>query len=121
MKDIFGATISGLCIVHCMLTPVLLVMGISIAGLSFLESEWIHQLLAVPMVLLLVWSISQGWSIHRQRQPVIFGLTGLLLLAASLTTTDTLETCLAVSAGIILILAHLLNRKLIRNGAMQCA
>ncbi|MCH9697300.1 MAG: MerC domain-containing protein [Gammaproteobacteria bacterium] len=121
MKDILGATISGLCIIHCMLTPVLLIMGISMAGLSFLESEWVHQLLAVPMVLLLVWSISHGWRIHRQRQPVLFGLAGLLLLIASLSTTDVLETCLAVSAGLILILAHLLNRKLIRNGAMQCA
>lgn len=121
MKDILGAAVSGLCIVHCIITPVLLIMGISMAGLSFLESEWIHQLLAVPMVLLLVWSISLGWRIHRQRQPVIFGFTGLLLLAASLSTTDVLETCLAVSAGLILIIAHLLNRKLIKHGAMQCA
>ena len=119
MKDVWGVICSGLCIVHCLFIPVLLVFGITSASVALFESEWVHLILAVPMIVLAVWSIFQGWRAHQKSKPVILAASGLVFLLGSLTAAEHYEVYLAVAAGLLLIFAHLFNLKLMKQYALQ--
>ena len=113
MKDFFGAVCSVLCILHCLITPVFMLVGISSVGIHLVESEWIHWLLVIPIILLALWSFPNGWKTHGDYKPLIFGTAGVILMVMSLFVEHSYETYLAISAGLLLISAHLLNRKLV--------
>ncbi len=120
MKDLLGSFCSGICIVHCLLVPLLVVFGISIAGVSLLESERIHIALTLPIIVFSLWSLPQGWKTYQQWPPIIFGSITVLLILISLFAEEALVPYLAVTAGLLLIAAHLLNRNLTRYKGPQC-
>lgn len=113
MKDIIAAVLSGLCIVHCLATPLLLVLGSSGVVLAPFDSDWFHYLMLLPICMLLLWSLPGGWCVHRQKAPFALGLSGFLLLLVSLIAPHNTEAVLSVCGGILLISAHLHNRKLL--------
>jgi len=121
MKDVWGIICSGLCIVHCLFIPVLFVLGVSSASIAYLESEWVHLVLAVPMITLAVWSVFLGWRAHRQVKPIVFASSGLILLFSSLIAAEQYEVYLATTAGLLLISAHLSNLKLVKQTTAQWA
>lgn len=113
MKDLLGVCLSGLCILHCLFTPVLLALGgVGMIG-SWLGSEWVHYLLLAPISLMLVWSLPLSWIKHRNTKPLLIGGCGFSLLLMSLFVPESAEPIVAVLAGFILIAAHLLNRRLL--------
>ena len=114
MKDLFAAYLSGLCILHCLLTPILL--GLGGAGLlgHWLGEEWVHYVLIVPVLLLVGWSLPAARQRHRQPAPLWLGITGAGLMLLSLLVPAALEPWLAISAGTLLIAAHLFNRHLLK-------
>ncbi|KKL01329.1 MerC domain-containing protein [Rheinheimera mesophila] len=115
MKDLLGACLSGLCILHCLFTPVLLALGgVGVIG-SWLGSEWVHYLLLAPIALILVWSLPLSWIKHRNTTPLCIGALGFSLLLMSLFVPESAEPVIAVLAGFILIAAHLLNRRLLNT------
>lgn len=121
MKDLVAAYISGLCIVHCLLTPVLLALGG--AGLlgHWLEAEWVHYVLITPILLLVGWSLPAARRQHRQHAPLWLGVAGAALMLVSLWVPVALEPWLAISAGVLLMAAHLMNRHLLQTMAAPAA
>ena len=119
MKDLLGILCSGMCIIHCLLTPILLLLGASGVGIVFIDSEWVHLVLAIPMVALAFWSIFLGWKAHRKSKPIFFAGGGLILLFSSLIISEQYEAYLAITAGLLLISAHLFNLKLVKQSALQ--
>ena len=115
MKDLIAAVLSGLCVVHCLTTPLLLALGSSGVMLGLASSEWFHYLMLLPISVLLVWSLPGGWCAHRRKAPFVMGLAGFLLLVAALFAPHAAETALSVSGGLLLVSAHLYNRKLLHN------
>lgn|SRR5690606_27446093 len=113
MKDILAAALSGLCVLHCLATPVLLALGSSGLLLGALSSEWFHYLMLLPISVLLAWSLPGGWCVHQRKAPFALGLSGFLVLIAALFAPHDAETALSVSGGLLLISAHLYNRKLV--------
>lgn len=113
MKDIFGILCSMLCVLHCSLSPLLLVLGISAVGFSFLEQEWIHLALAAPMFLLAAISFPKSYQLHKHFLPLFMGFLGTALMVASIVGPHEYEGYFAVSAGFILIAAHFINRRLL--------
>ncbi len=115
MKDLIGVCLSGLCILHCLFTPVLLALGgVGLIG-SWLGSEWVHYLLLAPISLMLVWSLPLSWVKHRNTKPLFIGGLGFSLLLTSFFVPESAEPVVAVLAGFILIAAHLLNRRLLNT------
>ncbi len=114
MKDLIAAYLSGLCILHCLLTPILLALGG--AGLlgHWLGAEWVHFVLIVPVLVLVGWSLPAARHRHQQPAPLWLGVTGAGLMLLSLLVPAALEPWLAVSAGTLLIAAHLFNRHLLK-------
>lgn len=121
MKDVFGIICSGLCVLHCSLSPVLLVLGLSTAGLSLFEHEWIHFVLAVPMFLLAIVSFPKSYQLHKHFLPLFMGCLGITLMLASMIGPHEYEVYFATLAGLILITAHVVNRRLLTRfyGVMQ--
>lgn len=121
MKDLVAAYISGLCIVHCLLTPALLALGG--AGLlgHWLEAEWVHYVLITPILLLVGWSLPAARHRHQQQWPLWLGCGGAALMLLSLAVPAALEPWLAISAGVLLMAAHLMNRHLLQTMAAPAA
>lgn len=123
MKDMIAAAVSGLCVLHCLLTPLLLLLG----GVGVLEtvlgtvlgtalsSDWVHYVLLVPVIILLAWSLPAARCQHQDPMPLRIAGTGLALLLVSLLVPAALEPWLAASGGLLLMGAHLLNRNLLHR------
>lgn len=113
MKDFLGVCLSGLCILHCLLTPLLLALGgVGVIGVWF-ESAWVHYLLLAPICLVLVWSLPLAWIKHRNSSPLLLGAAGFSVLLLSLFVPETAEPVVAIAGSLVLITAHLFNRHLL--------
>ena len=106
--DRMAIGLSGLCLVHCLATTVLLAL-VSAAG-GLLGAEWIHELgLFLAMVMGAV-SLGRGVWEHGYAMPSAIGGLGLGVMAGALTLphdgTEALYTLVGVA---ILALGHRLN------------
>lgn len=117
MRDIIGTILSSLCIVHCVLSAGLVVLG----GTGLVSATWhsaeVHLLFFVPVLLLATLSFPHSRRLHGQNKPLVLGIIGLILLAVALTLEliwhlHVLEAILTVLGGGILVYAHLMNRRL---------
>lgn len=111
-KDYMGALASFLCLMHCLAGPVLIAFGVSVAGLSVIGNERVHLFLVIPIVLFAAWSLPASFSKHRQPVPVMIALIGIVLLLLGL-MIESYELPLTVAASLLLMSAHLYNRKLL--------
>ena len=107
--DRVAITLSGLCVVHCVATAVLLAM-ISAAG-GFLGSPLIHEVgLTLAMALGAV-ALGRGLIDHGFMMPSAVGSLGLGVMAGALTMPHDGSEALFTMVGVgILALGHQLNR-----------
>ncbi len=125
-RDRLGICLSVLCLVHCLLTPVL--MGLLPMGalLGFWQHGF-HQifLMVIPIVALV--AFIPGWKQHRDFRVWVWGAAGILFLALGVAVAELFgheapmgggwqvlagELILTSIGGACLIRAHLLNRAL---------
>lgn len=107
--DRIAISLSGLCLVHCLATAVLLGMLASAGGM--LGADWIHEVgLTLAMALGSV-ALARGIIEHGFMMPSAVGALGLGVMAGALTLphdgTEALYTVVGVG---ILALGHELNR-----------
>ena len=113
-KDTLGMWMSGLCIVHCIVTPILVVsLGAGLA-ISWLASEWVHVLLFIPILFLVATSIVPTFANFQYWPGFLLAIAGLLSLAASFAFHGWLEEFLAVAGGTCVFVAHYLNARFLR-------
>ncbi len=111
-KDSWGIFCSGLCLLHCLATPLLIASG-SLGALAILiSSEWVHQLLLLPVFLFAAFSFPVAYKQHRHHMPGLFAVVGLAGLLIAITYGHELEALLTVIAASVLIFAHVWNRRL---------
>jgi len=118
---------SSLCILHCLLLPLLLV-AYPIGIVLTLSDEIFHQImvfLAVPLSLV---SLYVGYGHHKRNQLIVFGGIGLVILVLPLVVPHELisesgETWLTVSGALILCMAHVVNFRMCTADQMceRCA
>jgi hypothetical protein len=106
--DRMAIGLSGLCVVHCLATTVLLALFAS-AG-SMLGANWIHEVgLGLAMIMGAI-SLGRGITEHGYSMPSAVGGLGLGVMAGALTLphdgTEALYTVVGVG---ILALGHRLN------------
>lgn len=106
--DRMAIGLSGLCVVHCLATTVLLALVAS-AG-SMLGANWIHEVgLGLAMIMGAI-SLGRGITEHGYSMPSAVGGLGLGVMAGALTLphdgTEALYTVVGVG---ILALGHRLN------------
>lgn len=116
MYDALAVTASGLCLVHCLLLP-LLVIAVPALAATLLLPERFHLwalMLAVPTSLA---AVASGYARHRARHPSAIVAPGLVLLAAGalLAPTPVAETALTVAGALTLAIGHAANWRAIRG------
>ena len=125
--DRAAVCLSSLCILHCLLLPVLLV-AYPIGIVVTLSDEIFHLFmvsLALPLSLV---SLYVGYGHHKRNQLIVFGGIGLVTLMFPLVAPHELisesgETWLTVSGALILCMAHIVNFRLCtaEQACEQCA
>lgn len=118
--DLTGIAASGLCIVHCLATPVLL-LALPAVGWTWLEHPLVHQLLAVLAVVVALAGIAPSFFLHRRMSVISFAVLGLsaVLYAAfwygpmygycSELAGTSAGSAWSLAGGGSLIVAHILN------------
>lgn len=110
--DAVGVMGSLVCLVHCLLLPLAVVVP---PWLVLLEGEWLHRGLAVALAAPALLAFIPGRRVHGRRLPGFFMAGGLAALnAAAFAAPECWETALTVLGGLFLIAAHGLNRHLCR-------
>ena len=107
---------SSLCILHCLLLPVLLV-AYPIGILVTLSDEMFHQIMVSVALPLSLVSLNVGYGHHKRNQLIVFGSVGLGMLMLPLVVpheliSETEETWLTVAGALIVCLAHVVNFRL---------
>ena len=106
--DRIAMGLSGLCVVHCVTTAVLLGLVASAGG--FLGKPIIHEVgLTLAMILGAI-ALGRGVREHGFVLPAAVGLTGLAVMGYALTLHETgLEPVYTIAGVMILALGHRLN------------
>lgn len=111
--DHAGVAVSTACMVHCIALPVLLVF---LPGLTVLvpSAESVHVALIAVLVVVAAAAFVPGYRRHRRRAVLGLAGLGLALVGAGALAHELgewMETALTVSGSVVLVSAHLLNRR----------
>lgn len=113
MKDTIGMFVSGLCLLHCLLTPVLLALGgFGVVG-ALLGDKLFHLALLLPVLFLALASFPRACRRHRRPAVMVAGFSGLLLLVVALSLEGAWELLVSVGGAGLLVAAHWANRRLL--------
>lgn len=116
LADKAGICLSVICIVHCVLTPVIL-----LALPAMQMFEWwhgsMHVIFAVIIPLLALAAFVPGYKLHRDFRVFRIALVGFALVISGITLPhelgiEWLEPVLSIAGSIFLVRAHLINRNL---------
>ena len=109
--DWSGIFFSGLCLLHCVATPVLL------AGASiWLLSEWVHIVFIISLIPITFMAARRAYRSGVKKWPVLLLAGGLLTLIiaviAGSIAGETGEVAITIAGSLLLIAGHLGNRHL---------
>ena len=108
--DGLGLSISGLCLLHCLISTVLLATLASAGGL--LLNPMIHEVGLGLAILLGVWALGKGFRAHGLFMPAFIGALGIGMMGGALTLPHgTMEIAWTVIGVVFLGLGHLLNHR----------
>ena len=108
--DGLGLSIAGLCLLHCLITMVLLTALASAGGA--LLNPMIHEVGLVLAILLGVLALGQGFRMHGLFLPAFVGALGIGMMGGALTLPHgTMEIAWTVIGVVFLGLGHLLNHR----------
>ncbi|MGE3682785.1 MAG: MerC domain-containing protein [Bdellovibrionales bacterium] len=108
------------CIVHCLLTPLLVIL-VPFVGESLAHS-WFHVLIALLVVPVAIWALWTGYRRHHQARVLGLGAIGLAFIAAAFFTHDhrlEREYLFMVMAGVFLAAAHYSNLRVCRQALAE--
>jgi hypothetical protein len=116
LADKAGICLSVICIVHCVLTPVIL---LALPAMQIFE-WWhgsLHIIFAIIIPLLALAAFIPGYRLHRDARVFKISLIGFGLIVAGITIPhaleiEWLEPVLSIAGSIFLVRAHLVNRNL---------
>ena len=114
LADKLGVFVSSLCLIHCFLFPILVVVAPSI-GTHFLDEDYTHRILYGVVALAALSAAIPGYRVHKHLLPFTFFVAGIALMGSSFWAHDVIgheaETPLAIVGSVLLIVGHLINHK----------
>ena len=109
--DCLGAAVSLACAIHCMATPLIIIV-LSVVGISAEVHDSRHALLVTGSVALAAGSLCWGFRVHRDwRLLMVLGGAVASIIRAQCLAEGIEETALMVAGAGLLVIAHLLNRR----------
>jgi len=121
--DNLAIGLSFLCVLHCLATPLLIVLIPSLTALG-LDSESFHTWLLMAVIPISVLSLIVGCKRHKYYRVFAIGLLGLVFLVSATQVEDLqngeiLEKAFTVIGAIIVAIGHYMNFRLCR-ASEQC-
>lgn len=113
-SDTLGQVLSAVCAVHCVTTPLFVILAPAAA--SVLGGA--HPILLVLVIGVALWAFIPGYRCHHSGKVVALALSGISLLAVAAFAFEgqlVLETALSLVGAALMMTAHWLNRKLLRE------
>jgi len=105
--DTIGIALSGLCLVHCLLLPLLVAVTPTI---SVVAGEGVHQMLLLVLIPPLLLALVRGRRRHGRGAAAALLLIGLaLLLAGAFLGIKTWEVPLTVAGSLAVVTGHAIN------------
>ncbi|BBN82247.1 hypothetical protein PA25_22320 [Pseudoalteromonas sp. A25] len=126
MTDKFSIGLSVMCVMHCLMLPVLLSLLPTLAGLP-LNSELFHVWMVAAVIPSSIFALALGCKQHKHYRLLITGAFGLgmLVLAISLGENhigEAGEKLLTLIGSAFVVIAHLRNYRLCHtNKTQDCA
>lgn len=116
--DNLGICVSTLCAIHCLLTPILLLL-LPFASLAFLEGELFEiSLLVLSFVLAAASLVFSFFRNHHNSTPMILaGIGFVFFMFGKAIHIEEVEIILSVIGGSFVVIAHYRNLKLIKKTA----
>lgn len=119
--DKIGICASGLCLVHCIATPIFLILFPSIK-VAYFEHEAFHQLFGVIVVSSVLIAVYPQCRKHGHKDIILWAISGVLFILAGIFLGhdfgEVYEHGLTIFGSILLILAHIKNMK-VRHGKCE--
>ena len=109
MRDQLGVVCSGLCVLHCLLSPVIIGMGLTGVLATFFTQELFHQIIIIPTLIFMSLTLPQAYKRRNGAALVLLGSIGASLLLAALFFDEKYEVVLSVLGGASIIVYHILN------------
>ena len=108
LLDKSAMTLSGLCLVHCLVASLLLTVFAASSGFMGHNVHLVGLMLAMPLAAVALW---RGLKLHGRLSIAALGATGIVLMATSLLISHggAGEIALSVAGVTMLALAHLWN------------
>lgn len=108
--DQAGVSASFLCVLHCLLTPILIT---ALPVLAATEHQT-HSVFAIIILFLGILAFIPGYFMHHKKSVPVIGFMGIsmIILAAVLPEVENaemIETGLVIAGGVMLISSHLRN------------
>ena len=112
--DRLGISASLLCILHCLLTPVLIV-AVPMTGAYFTHG-YFHIAIAALVIPVAFWALLNGYRLHRNPRVLVFGALGLIFVSLALLQHSDIkaEFMLMIVGGFLLTWAHYTNLRCCR-------
>lgn len=120
--DKLAILLSSLCVVHCIATPILIIVLPALGSLVSDNHEVFHQVLLYFVIPVGLFALYAGYRHHRRLPVFLIGLAGLVLLAVAAFVVhdmwgEVAETIVTVFASLLIIVAHLFNFRLRQHTA----
>lgn len=108
--DGLGLSIAGLCLLHCLITTLLLVVFASAGGVFL--NPLIHEIGLLLAIALGILALGKGFRDHGLFMPAFVGALGIGMMGGALTLPHgRMEIAWTVTGIIFLALGHLLNQR----------
>ena len=113
--DKSAVALSALCLVHCLVFPVLTVLLPSLAVIP-LEQELFHMLMVICVIPVSIYALTMGCKKHNTHSVAYLGGTGLLLLIAAVVLGEHHlgelgEKLMTTLGALVIAAAHIRNFK----------
>ena len=133
--DKFAILLSGLCAIHCIITPIIASVVPLLSTTLIQHGENIHEFWFHQFILLFILPVSlialiTGYNSHQKLLPIAIAGLGLIILAATALFAEHLlhshmighegETLLTISGGIVHAIGHILNVQATRKKHLHC-
>lgn len=124
-SDRFAIAVSGLCVIHCLAFPVLLVLLPSLSSLG-LGEEHFHQWLLYAIIPSSIIALGLGCKKHKRYNILATGLLGLAIICFAGffghdLVGETGEKALTVLGSVIIIWGHVQNHRACKHNQHVCA
>ena len=114
-SDKVAASLSILCVLHCLFMPAFLIVSTGIFAFS-MDNEIIHYAILFIAIPVSLYALNKGYKNHKTKNLFFIGITGILILVVAIMLPDSayqeqFEKIFTVLGSILVVYAHYKNYK----------